>query len=158
VANTLTRRDNKVEHQDQVKSEYRTRAFLSQDQVDPQVLQDLGIDVELSPIQEEEGFDESVGLLDQILRENREAPSLQALRIQAQDGDPDFELEDGLLLYNSRLVVDPAYVPVSFAVGDPRLRSPPAVVGKMFGAAPPPVLSCLLWSTRLALSVVVSCH
>jgi hypothetical protein len=77
---------------------------LSQGQIDPQVLQDLGIDVELSLILEENAFDEPVALLDRILRENRESSSLQALRIQAQD-DTDFELEDGLLLYNGRLVV-----------------------------------------------------
>jgi hypothetical protein len=103
-ADALTRRDDEVERQDQVKTEYRTRSFLSQDQIDPQVLKDLGIDIELSPILEEDVFDEPVALLDRILRENRESPSLQALRIQAQD-DTDFELEDGLLLYNGRLVV-----------------------------------------------------
>jgi hypothetical protein len=104
-ADALTRRDDEVERQDQVKTEYRTRAFLSQDQIDPQVLQDLGIDVELSPILEEHTFDESVALLNRILWENRESSSLQALRLQAQGGDPDFGLEDGLLLYNGRLVV-----------------------------------------------------
>jgi transposase InsO family protein len=105
-ADALTRRDEEVERQDQVKTEYRTRAFLSQDQIDPKVLQDLGIDVELSPILEEHTFDEPVALLDRILRENRESSSLQALRIQAQDDrETDFELEDGLLLYNGRLVV-----------------------------------------------------
>jgi hypothetical protein len=66
-ADVLTRRDDEVESQDHVKTEYQTRAFLSQDQIDPRVLQDLGIDVELSPILDEHAFDEPVGLLDRIL-------------------------------------------------------------------------------------------
>ena len=44
-ADALTRRDDEVEAQDGVKSEYRTRALLSQDQVDSQVLRDLGIEI-----------------------------------------------------------------------------------------------------------------
>lgn len=34
----LTQRDDEMEMQDGIKTEYRTQAFLSQDQVDPQVL------------------------------------------------------------------------------------------------------------------------
>ena len=110
-ADALTRRDEEVEFQDGVKAEYRTRAFLSQDQIDPKVLQDLGIDVDTYEISlslvEESQFDESIELIDQLLQSNREAPSLQALRIQVQDQDEDseFTLEDGLLLYGGRLVV-----------------------------------------------------
>jgi hypothetical protein len=37
-ADVLTRRDDEVEAQDGVKAEYYTKAFLSQDQIDPQVL------------------------------------------------------------------------------------------------------------------------
>ena len=37
-ADALTRRDDEVATQDGVKSTYRTKAFLSQDQVDPRVL------------------------------------------------------------------------------------------------------------------------
>lgn len=40
-ANALTRRDDEVEAQDSIKAEYRTKALLSQDQIDPQVLRDL---------------------------------------------------------------------------------------------------------------------
>jgi len=39
-ADALTRRDDEVTAQDSVKSEYRTRAFLSKDQIEPKVLQD----------------------------------------------------------------------------------------------------------------------
>jgi hypothetical protein len=109
-ADALTRRDDEVELQDELKTEYRTRAFLSQDQVDPRVLQDLGIDVaevSLAPI-EEPLFDESIGLLNRILQDNRQNPSLQALCKQALGENSKLTLEDGLLLYSGRLVVSSA--------------------------------------------------
>jgi hypothetical protein len=107
LADALTRRDQEVEAQDGVKTEYRTKAFLSQDQIDPRVLQDLGIETEpiLAPI-EEDTFDEPITLVDRILQQNREAESLQALRAAAKAGrDKELTLEDGLLLYSGRLVV-----------------------------------------------------
>ena len=59
----------------------------------------------LLPIAEEE-LDEPIGLIDRILRANRDSPSLDALRAQASADEPsDFELEDGLLLHTGRLVV-----------------------------------------------------
>ena len=110
-ADALTRRDDEVAQQDGVKEKYRTRSFLSQDQIDPKVLQDLGIEVDtLSPIQEEDSLDETDGLVERILHKNRTAPSLQALREQAKRGDNDFALEDGLLLYSGRLVVPTSQV------------------------------------------------
>ena len=110
-ADALTRRDDEIAAQNGIKQEYRTRAFLSQDQVDPQVLKDLGINIsaidpaalegEIAPLQE------SMALIDRLLQANREAPSLDALRAQAlnSEGDGNFTLEEGLLLYNDRLVV-----------------------------------------------------
>ena len=82
-ADTLTQRDDETKSQDRVKTEYRTCVFLSQDQVDPQVLQDLGIDVteiDMSPV-EEDTLDESVGLIDQILQANHNTDSLGVLQI-----------------------------------------------------------------------------
>ena len=114
-ADALTRRDEEVTAQDGVKHEYRTRAFLSQDQVDPQVLQDLGIDVAAIDLARAVGetedqeeilpLEESMALTDRLLQANREAPSLDALRAQAQDSEGDFTLEEGLLLYTGRLVI-----------------------------------------------------
>jgi hypothetical protein len=81
-ADALTRRDDEVEAQDGVKSEYRTRALLSQDQVDSQVLRDLGIEInefELCPV-EDAVFDESIQLTDRLIRANRDSDSLSALR------------------------------------------------------------------------------
>jgi transposase InsO family protein len=107
-ADALTRRDDEVAVQDGTKTQYRTRAFLSQDQVDPQVLRDLGIDIteiDLLPI-EGDTFEEPIGLVDRILRANRDSESLGALRAQALSADPgEFTLEDELLLYAGRLVV-----------------------------------------------------
>ncbi len=59
---------------------------------------------------EEPLFNESTRLLDRILQDNRQAPSLQALCQQAQREDSEYKLtlEDGLLLYNRRLVVSSA--------------------------------------------------
>ena len=111
-ADALTRREQETGLQDAVKSEYRTRAFLSQDQIDARVLKDLGINIsadnELALIEDEQVLDESTDLTDRILRANREAPSLQALRAAACRSSEDesyFTLEDGLLLYDRRLVV-----------------------------------------------------
>jgi transposase InsO family protein len=106
-ADALTRRDNETEAQDGVKADYRTRSFLSQDQVDPQVLQDLGItvdDIELAPA--EPDLDEPIGLIDRIIQANKGSDSLDALRTQARSTEPgELTLEDGLLLYAGRLVI-----------------------------------------------------
>ena len=62
-------------------------------------------DISLALI-EEPSFDESTRLLDRILEDNRQAPSLQALCRQAQRGeDSELTLEDRLLLYSRRLIV-----------------------------------------------------
>jgi transposase InsO family protein len=107
-ADALTRRDDEVKAQDGVKTEYRTRAFLSEDQIDPRVLQDLGIEInplELAPL-EDDHLEESTSLVDQILQANRSASSLDALRTQATSADAgEFSLEDGLLFYSGRLVI-----------------------------------------------------
>ena len=73
-ADALTRQDNKVKLQDKLKTEYCTRAFLSQDQINPYVLQDLGININVGDISmaliKEPLFDKSPRLLDQILKDN----------------------------------------------------------------------------------------
>ena len=50
-------------------------------------------------------IDKPLGLINRILQVNRTAESLQALQAQAEEGDPELTLEDGLFLYNERLVV-----------------------------------------------------
>jgi hypothetical protein len=107
-ADVLTHRDDEVRAQDRVKTKYRTCAFLSEDQIDPRVLQDLGI--EINPLElallEEDHLEESTSLVDQILQANRGASSLGALCTQATSVDTGgFSLEDRLLFYSSRLVI-----------------------------------------------------
>ena len=50
-------------------------------------------------------MDELIGLVDRILTVNRTANSLKALRDQAVKEDPNLEMEEGLLLYQERLIV-----------------------------------------------------
>jgi hypothetical protein len=108
-ADALTRKDDEVEFQDGVKTKYRTKAFLSEDQIDPQVLEELNInEIEVSINALEESKLDDITLIDHILQNNRQAPSLQALQTQTQENNDDnsgFTLEDGLLLYKERLVV-----------------------------------------------------
>jgi hypothetical protein len=81
-ADALMYRYNEVAAQNQAKEAARNYAFLSKDQVDPQVLKDLDITninsnediTELVLIQE------SIALTDRLLLANREAPSLGILR------------------------------------------------------------------------------
>ena len=65
----MTYRDDKVKAQDRVKTEYYTRTFLSEDQINPRVLQDLGI--KINPLElallEDDHLKESTSLVDQIL-------------------------------------------------------------------------------------------
>ena len=57
-------------------------------------------------MEEEETPTEDFNLIDKLLRANRESSSLNALRAQAQrKPDGAFQLEDGLLMYDERLVV-----------------------------------------------------
>ena len=56
-------------------------------------------EVDLTPMKEL-SIDKPLGLINRILQVNRMAESLQALRAQAEEGDPELMLKDGLLLYN----------------------------------------------------------
>jgi len=46
-----------------------------------------------------------MGLINRILIANHIAKSLKALQDQATEDDPNLEMEDGLLLYQERLIV-----------------------------------------------------
>jgi hypothetical protein len=48
---------------------------------------------------------ETMALTDRLLKANREATSLEAMRAQARRSEGNFTLEDGLLLFEDRLVV-----------------------------------------------------
>ena len=106
-ADALTQWEQETDLQDEVKAEYWTCAFLSRDQVDPWVLKDLRInvkEVDLAPMKEL-SIDKPLGLINKILQANRMTEFIQALWAQAEEGDSELTLEDGLLLYNKRLVI-----------------------------------------------------
>ncbi len=100
-ADVLSRQEEDIEAQNKVKGEIRTRSLLRPDQIDPRVLQEY---TELASLEEDE-LEESLGLIDRILRANRESESLEALRVQAENGDDQLQLQDGLLTYEDRLLV-----------------------------------------------------
>ena len=71
------------------------------DQLDPAILDELS-NTKLSAIKE---LNESVSLIDRIIAANRTATSLKALQVQARASNADLKLENGLLLYQGRLIV-----------------------------------------------------
>ena len=106
-ADALTQWEQETGLQDEVKAEYWTCTFLFCDQVNLWVLKDLRInvkEVDLAPM-EKLSIDKPLGLINRILQANRTAESLQALWAQAEERDSELMLEDGLLLYNERLVI-----------------------------------------------------
>jgi hypothetical protein len=131
VADILSRRPEDVADQDQVKWDSRERTFLRQSQVSPEVLVDLGITVQAKDLPEDtpmvheyiledetpadkigimaldEELEFTSGELDERLRTaNRLAASLDAVREEAlTNPDSPFLLEEGLLLYQGKLVV-----------------------------------------------------
>ena len=61
--------------------------------------------IDLLPI-EEDNWHEPLDLINRLLEANKTSPSLQALRVQAEDEDEDtLSMEDGLLLHEGRLLV-----------------------------------------------------
>jgi transposase InsO family protein len=101
IADALTRREQDVGPQDELKAWHRTRALLQPDQLDPRIRQELDQEVDLVEME----LHESLSLIDRILASNRTAESLEALREQARKGDESLKLEEGLLLHQDKLVV-----------------------------------------------------
>ena len=77
--------------------------MLQPDQLDPAILAELP-DNEVLDIEAGE-LHEPISLIDRIIAANRTVDSLNALRTQAHADDTDLRLEDGLLLYQDRLIV-----------------------------------------------------
>ena len=106
----LTCWEQEISLQNSVKAEYWTRAFLSQDQINFRVLEDLGISIvdyipEMLVSVEADTFQEIIDLIDWILRANQKESSLDALQAQAALEDSLLTLKKDLLLYNRQLVV-----------------------------------------------------
>lgn len=109
----LTRREDEVQAQNIAKKEQRIQTLLHESQVDPLLWEQAiqrqeptsieSIIASISPIEVAQS------IVDQVIAANRNSPSLQALRTQAQMATPrersGFELKERLLLYNNRLVV-----------------------------------------------------
>lgn len=111
-ADALTRQEQKVGLQNTIKTEYQTWAFLNKDQIDPQVFQNLEIDVhkiDLSSIKKEQ-MNESLGVINQILQVNRNAESLHVTlatsRGQSALHSPLPEAFASSSLFDNDLVVD----------------------------------------------------
>lgn len=100
-ADVLSRQEEDIEAQNKVKGEIRTQSLLRPDQINPQVLQEY---TKLASLEEDE-LDEPLALIDRILQANRKCESLEALRAQAEDGNDQLQLQDGLLTYEDRLLV-----------------------------------------------------
>ena len=79
-ADALSRREQDVEPQDQVKTEYRTRALLQPEQLDARILEELEEPSEIAVL---EDIPESLGLVNRLLTVNRTAESLETLRNRA---------------------------------------------------------------------------
>ena len=98
-ADILSRREQDLEPSGELKAYLRTKALLQPDQMDPQIQEA----VELHAL--DQVLREPALLVNRLLTANRTAGSLQALRKQAERGERDFTLADGLLLRNGRLVI-----------------------------------------------------
>ncbi len=108
-ADALTRRDNDVVSQDQLKKAARQQILLTADKLDPRIVQELEeISVAvLSPVETTatKSFLDTVTVVDRVLRANRNEPSLEALRNQAAKSDRYLTLYEGILLYQGKVVV-----------------------------------------------------
>jgi len=95
-ADTLTRRKQDVDSQTRATAESRTQTLLKSENLEPRIIREL----QLAPIEEE-----SIDLIDRILRANRTSGTLAEYRKKASEDRENWQLRDGLVLYRNRLVV-----------------------------------------------------
>ncbi|KHJ32483.1 hypothetical protein EV44_g2899 [Erysiphe necator] len=111
LADTLTRRINEVDSQNLAKKSQRLQQLLRDNQVDPVILLSRELRTNTATEALINSFDlkpisTDLNIVDMILKANRNSSSLQALRKQATSNIPGpFSMENGLLLYNDRLIV-----------------------------------------------------
>jgi hypothetical protein len=89
-ADALTRREDDVVSQDQIKKAVCQQTLLTPDKLDPRIVRELeeaSIAV-LAPLEATatKSFLDTITVVDRVLRANREEPSLEALRVQATCG------------------------------------------------------------------------
>jgi len=104
-ADTLTRRGYETEAQDHAKHANRTQILLPADKLDPQIVKDLDRWSREGPLIAPIEVLDSLALIDNILRQNKNSATLDDSRKAAERGDQAWTLNNGLLLYDSRLIV-----------------------------------------------------
>jgi hypothetical protein len=112
-ADALTRREQDVAPQNALKREARDQVLLGPDRVDARILTQLPVaaleeDSSLSQAERSEKDLPAPGnfdLVSQLLAANRESTELEPMRAQARAGAQNWELRNGLLLWQERLVV-----------------------------------------------------
>ena len=108
-ADALTRRNDEVASQDQLKKEARQQVLLTADKLDPRIVQqleDVYVNV-LAPLGTltSQPFLDTITVVDQVLQANRQEPSLEALRVQAAQSDQNLTQHNGILLYQGKVIV-----------------------------------------------------
>ena len=96
-ADALTRRDSDIKASDKLKEKERTQSLLLNGHLDWRVKKDLQI-ASLNPLPD-------LGLIDKILYANRSQQQLENELDHVAQGQVGWEVKDGLLLYDGRLVV-----------------------------------------------------
>jgi transposase InsO family protein len=101
-ADALTRREQDLNDQLAMKAELRAQTLLGPGRLDPQVVAEL-LGTPPPIMNNIEAME--MNLIDDLLRANRISPSLEGYRDKARNSVEPWSLEDGLLKYQSRLVV-----------------------------------------------------
>ena len=100
-ADALTRREQDVNDQAKATAESRTQTLLKPEYLDPRIVQELQLpETQLAPLDSA-----PLDLIDRILQANRTSESLAEYRRKATDRQQGWQLQDGLLQYQARLVV-----------------------------------------------------
>jgi transposase InsO family protein len=115
-ADPLTRRDQEADSQLALKISTRYQTLLRPENLDPRIITDLDLDpvAEIAPIRPEilpepvsRSPESDFDLIDELLTANREDPGLEESRKKATDNSPHYQVRNGLLLFQDRLVVPP---------------------------------------------------
>ena len=113
LADTLSRREQDVIPQEALSKSSRTQALLRNNQLDPEIVQQLpeviapvnpGLVPPSTPTPSIGGHI-PLDLIDRILTLNKESPSLSDDRSKALRGDPGWCTQEGLTIYQGRLIV-----------------------------------------------------
>ena len=100
LADALSRREQDTKPQDSLKKDLWSKPLLLADQINPQIQ----VSVQLQPEVDIFALD-SITLIDQILQQNREHPSLEDLRIHALEPQSNYMIDKGLLFWKGLLIV-----------------------------------------------------